>query len=159
MQRLCVIIERRSYTKYSRYFATVLHHQRHRQQQWRYPLSRQLADSFSTVHFQPLRRLWPFVKRFATSAGGHLKSGAPSQTGNLCCKLICFLCHTAYQALALEILSFAQEKGRRIVLQWIPGHCGLHGNETANSETRSALGSGLRIVMPFSGADIISFQD
>lgn len=31
------------------------------------------------------------------------------------------------------------EEGKRIKLMWIPGHCGIAGNEAADSAAKSAL--------------------
>ncbi|KAH7933380.1 hypothetical protein HPB49_012042 [Dermacentor silvarum] len=66
--------------------------------------------------------------------------------------------HTAYQALQFtELLSCAQKKIKihyRIVFQWIPGHCGLNGNEMADAEAKRALSDDPRTVVPFSRPDI-----
>uniref|UniRef100_L7M1P6 Putative tick transposon n=1 Tax=Rhipicephalus pulchellus TaxID=72859 RepID=L7M1P6_RHIPC len=61
-----------------------------------------------------------------------------------------------YYLLAQEVAEshdVALKSGHRIGYQWIPGHCGLHGNEQADAEAKMAHDNAAILTIPFSRPD------
>lgn len=61
-----------------------------------------------------------------------------------------------YYALATEvtdICSFALQQGHVITIQWVPGHCGLAGNDWADEEAKKVSANANIVRLPFARPD------
>lgn len=56
----------------------------------------------------------------------------------------------------LEFHRNALVKGHNIVLQWVPGHCGITGNSCADNAVREAHKENAAFLIPFSRTDFIT---